>query len=389
MRTPRFLLAAAVGLVLTACGSRLTTEPLSTDTRPTDQPAVAGDYPEQPDGVPFPTAEWPVGDLPADVSRTVLDTAAASAFGADDAAARVRSLVVVKGGEIVYERYHPLDGPDNRYNSFSVAKSFTSALVGLAVADGELALDDTGLRPEWAGDHRRDVALVELLQMSSGLQWDEVYEAPSDPLDVIAAQDAAALVAAKPLESEPGTVFEYSTGTTALLVGLVADRHGGCAATADYLHTRLLDSIGITTDTLLTDGDGCWLGGLGADMTTRDFARFGPLYLRGGEWDGRQILPESWIDATRVPAPTNADYGLQWWLGADGVFSAEGLFGQRVVVDPADDLVIAANSTADGDPFTLVDAVRAELLSPTGPDAAPPSATTTVVTAPLTLPPTN
>lgn len=120
--------------------------------------------------MPFPTAEWPVGDLPADVSRTVLDAAAASAFGADDAAARVRSLVVVKGGEIVSE----------------------------------------------------------------------------------------------------------------------------------------------------------WLGGLGADMTTRDFARFGLLHLRGGEWDGRQILPESWIDATRVPAPTNADYGLQWWLGADARFRRVG-----------------------------------------------------------------
>ena len=163
---------------------------------------------------------------------------------------------------------------------------------------------------------------------------------------------------AQPLESEPGSTFEYSTGTTALIAGIAADALGGCEAEIAYLNERLLDPIGITTDQLLTDASGCWYGGFGANMTTRDFARFGLLYLRGGLWEGRPIVPTSWIDESRVPAPTNPEYGLQWWLRPDGrAFSAEGLFGQRIVVVPEADLVIAVNTTSGGDPDPPVDAV--------------------------------
>ena len=133
---------------------------------------------------------------------------------------------------------------------------------------------------------------------------------------MLTSDDAAALMAAQPLESPPGSTFEYSTGTTALLAGIAADALGGCAAATDYLTTRLLEPIGITTAQLVSDGGGCWFGGFGANMTTRDFARFGLLYLRGGEWDGRQIVPTAWVDESRVPAATEPGYGLQWWLRA-------------------------------------------------------------------------
>lgn len=320
------------------------------------EPDQAPDYPEQPPGVPFPTRSWPTDVLPSGVDATAIEAAVDLAFGAPDAEARVRSVVIVHAGRIVYERYHPLDGPDVAYSSFSVAKSYTSALIGLLVADGTLALDDTSVRAEWSdpGDPRSAITVRDLLEMSSGLTWAEQYEADSMPLAMIVAPDAAAYVASQPLEADPGSLYDYSTGTSALLVGLAADELGGCAAATAYLGERLLDPIGITTETLLTDEGGCWLGGLGADMTTRDFARFGLLYLRGGEWDGEQILPTSWIDETRVPASTNADYGLHWWLADDGrSFSAEGLFGQRIVVVPDDDLVLAVNTTAGGDPGPL------------------------------------
>jgi CubicO group peptidase (beta-lactamase class C family) len=95
-------------------------------------------------------------------------------------------------------------------------------------------------------------------------------------------------------------------------------------------------------------------------MTTRDFARFGLLYLRGGVWDGRLLLPTSWVDESREPAPTNPTYGLQWWLTPDGEsFSAEGLFGQRIVIHPDADLVIATNTTGGGDPYPMVNAILA------------------------------
>jgi CubicO group peptidase (beta-lactamase class C family) len=374
----RFATLVATAAALVGCGGSATTQleapgptnapapgayVVSTTTAPPETaPASAHRYPAQPAGVPFPTREWPVGELPPRIDRATLDRAVDAAFGAADATSRVQSIVVVQGGRIVYERYHPLDGPDEIYPSFSMAKSMTSALIGLLVSDGTLTLDEHPDVPQWRrrGDPRRQITLRNLLQMSSGLQWDEVYEQGADVLNMLQAPNAAAYVASKPLESKPGTVFEYSTGTTALLSGIAADALGGCAREVRYLRARLFEPIGITTDRLLRDPRGCWYGGLGADMTTRDFARFGLLYLRDGTWDGEQIVPTEWVDETRDPATTNPEYGLHWWLGPNGrSFQAEGLFGQRIVVVPRLDLVIAANSTAGSNPYTMIDTVRA------------------------------
>jgi CubicO group peptidase (beta-lactamase class C family) len=107
-------------------------------------------------------------------------------------------------------------------------------------------------------------------------------------------------------------------------------------------------------------------------MATRDFARFGLLFLRGGRWDEEQILPTSWVDESRAPAATNPGYGLQWWLDAGGEsFRAEGLFGQRIIVVPDLDLVVATNTTPGGEPGPLVDTVLAAFR---GEPIAPPAA---------------
>jgi CubicO group peptidase (beta-lactamase class C family) len=319
-------------------------------------PAPAPGYPAQPAGVPFPTTEWPTGPLPAGVDRAAIDAAVDAAFGAADAGGRVRSVVVVQGGRLVYERYHPKDGPDEVMSSYSVAKSFTSALVGMLIGDGTLALEEHPPRPEWpAGDPRQAITLHQLLQMSSGLQWTENTSIVPLVVQWFTSPSAAALVAARPLVAPPGTTFNYSTGTSALIAGIAADALGGCTALDDYIRTRLLEPLGITSAKLIEDGGGCFVGGLGMDMTTRDFARFGLLYLRGGQWDGRQLLPAGWVDETRVPAATDASYGLHWRLSPDGAsFSAEGLFNQRILVIPGSDLVIATNSTNGGDPDPMV-----------------------------------
>jgi len=361
------VLAVALALTTPAAGGT------SVAAAPAEDEPPSG-YPAQPGDAPFPTVEWATGDLPDGVDRGIIDQAVDVAFGAPDATGRVQSIVIVHGGRIVYERYHPLDGPDKVYDSWSVAKSFTSALIGLLAADGKLALDDRPVQPEWqaAGDPRQAITLRNLLQMSSGLGWEETYSTGSLVLQAITAPNAASSVAQQPLESAPGTMFEYSTGTTMLLAGIAADELGGCQQAKDYLNARLLDPIGITSDTLLSDGGGCWFGGFGANMTTRDFARFGLLYLRGGFWDGEQIVPVDWIDESRVPASTMPNYGLQWWIQSPEVFSAQGLFGQQIVVVPNRDLVIATNSTAGGDSRTLVDALLAETDTVAPPPLPPP-----------------
>jgi len=318
-----------------------------------EPPDADHEYPEQPAGVPFPAADWPVADLPDGVDAAALEAAVDTAFGAPDDETRVASIVVISGGELVYERYHPRDDEDTVFDSWSMAKSFTSALVGLLVADGRLELDEHPERPEWAerGDPRQAITLRQLLQMSSGLEWEE----GPDYIPWAGSPDAASFAASRPLVSDPGTEFNYSTGTTSLLTGIAADELGGCEEMDDYLHQRLLDPIGITTERIMPDARGCWFGGFGMNMTTRDFARFGLLYLRGGAWDGEQILPTSWIDETRVPASTNPDYGLQFWLDEeDGNFAASGAFGQHIVIVPEHDLVIAINTVlGEGDDCAL------------------------------------
>jgi CubicO group peptidase (beta-lactamase class C family) len=327
----------------------------TSSTPETASPVGPDGYPPQPAGVPYPSRKWPSGPLPKGVDEQALDAAVETAFGAPDAETRVASVAVIDGGKLVYERYHPLDGPKEVFPSWSMAKSFASALIGLLVTDGRLELDEHPERPEWRkkGDPRRAITLRQLLQMSSGLRWDE----GPDYGPWAGAPDSAHFVAARPLDSKPGTTFEYSTGTTSLIAGIAADELGGCKQMDDYLHARLLDPIGITSEQIFQDARGCWYGGFGMNMTTRDFARFGLLYLRGGEWNGEQILPTSWIDETRVPATTNPVYGLQFWLNeADQTFEANGAFGQRIVIQPEHDLVIAVNNFG-GDDCAVVAAV--------------------------------
>ena len=302
-----------------------------------------------------------MGELPPTVDRAIVDAAVDIAFGAPDAEARVRSVVVVQGGEIVYERYHPLDGPDVVNDSYSVAKSFTSALIGMLVDDGLVTLDEhpavprvAGARRPAAGHHGApDAADVERAGVDRGVRPGQLGRA-----DVRCAgrRRVDGRPAARVRAGLDVRVLDRDIGAARRLA---ADELGSCAAATAYLEERLFDPIGITSETLVTDGGGCWFGGFGADMTTRDFARFGLLYLRGGQWDGRQLISTSWIDETRVPAATNPQYGLHWWMFQPGAFSAEGLFGQRIVVVPSLDLVIAANSTSGGDPYTMVDAILA------------------------------
>jgi CubicO group peptidase (beta-lactamase class C family) len=307
--------------------------------------------PPQPAAVAFPTVRWPRGPLPPGVAKSSIDAAVKQAFGGPDDPARVRSLLVVKGGKLVYEAYHPLDGPDSVMPSWSIAKSITSAVIGLLVGDGKLDVNAPAPVKAWAdpSDPRHAITIADLLHMSSGLTWVEDYtNSPrSDIYKMIGAPNASEYVANQPLASRPGTVWYYSTGTAAILAGVIIDTLGSPQAAEHYIRTRLLLPIGITSTRFAHDGSGRWFGGFGADSTPRDFARFGLLYLRGGVWNHKRILPAGWVDFTRTPGPASPQYGAQWWLNYEpGTFTAAGLFGQYIVVAPALDLVIVVTSSS-------------------------------------------
>ena len=335
---------------LTQTTSAPTTMPPTT-AAPTTIPAPSG-------GV-FPGAEWATAALPSTVDVSALDAAVDTAFGAGDASSRVRSIVVVQGGAITYERYHPLDGPETIMESYSVAKSFTSAIIGMLVGDGVLAVDERAPVAAWddPDDPRHAITVEHLLHMASGLEWTEEYGAGSLAQEMFGAEVASDVPAGVGLEAEPGTVFEYSTGTTAILAGIAIDALGGAENFDAYMNERLLDPLGITSTRFTKDRSGRWFGGFGADSTTRDFARFGLLYLNDGVWNGQRLLPEGWVDYSREPSPASEIYGAQWWMFRPGAFEARGLFGQIILVSQEHDLVIAINTTQGGDADTLVGTV--------------------------------
>ena len=327
-----------------------------------DDELVAEGYPAQPEGVPFPTDEWPEADLPEGADVAAIDAAADETFAAgdDEGNGEVSSIVVVQGGEIVYENYNPAFDETTVFNSWSMAKTFTAALIGLTVEDGLLAVDDDNLREEWpADDPRSAITIEDMLHMASGLDWTE----GAGYAELFAAPDAAAWYATRELINDPGTQFNYSTPETATLAREAADAIGGCPEQEAYLQERLLDPIGITTEEFVRDGSGCWYGGLGMNMATRDFARFGLLLLRGGLWDGEQLLATDWIDAMREPSPAFPGYGYQTWLVDEGrAFAARGFQGQTILVIPEDDVVIAINNL-DGNDCPLITAALDQLGS--------------------------
>lgn len=340
------------------------TTPPGTTPAPTATTAVpedaggSGRYPAQPGDVSWPTVEWEIGEPSAVLDVAAIDAAVDTAFVRDDEPASVRSVVVVHGGRIVYERYHPLSSPDTVFDSFSVAKSATSTIAGMAVGEGLVALDEpTGL-DEWADDDRAAITLEHLLHMASGLEWTESYQPGDDPVVMLGAARFSDVPIAKPLVAEPGTTFNYSTGTSAIVTEIVARALGGPEQLDDYIRSRLTDRLGMSSVELLTDESGLFAGGIGFDATTRDFARFGLLHLRGGVWEGERLLDDAWIDRVRRPSPAATEYGLHWWLdpGRDA-FVARGLLGQVIAIVPDLDLVLAVNTAQGGEVGPLVEEV--------------------------------
>lgn len=312
-------------------------------------------FPQQPEATPWPTQDWATADLPQGIDAEVIDTATEAAFN-DGGTDRLRGVVVVHGGEMVYERYspNPVDGPDEVMPAFSIAKSITSAIIGTLVRDGRLSLDEPAPVPEWhqdPSDPRGEITLEQMLHMSTGMDWEDGLDPGTTMSEMVSTDDMAAYAAAQQPTWAPGERFEYNTGTTTLLARMIGDTleldPGGVR---QYLETELFDKLGMDPVRTEFDAAGTWLGGFSADTTAPDYAKFGLLYLRGGVWEGEQILPVDWVEFSRTPSPANPEYGAHWWLDLErpGVMYAVGVRGQTITVDPAHDLVIVQLATVGG-----------------------------------------
>ncbi|WP_254054376.1 serine hydrolase [Sphingorhabdus sp. EL138] len=270
---------------------------------------------------------------------------------------RSAGIVILQDGKIRLEEYRMEFGKDDRWTSFSVAKSLVSTMVGAAIKDGFIkSIDDplTDYIPELKGSGYDGVTVEQLLTMTSGVKWNEDYADPKSdvalfnntkPVDGV----DPIIVYMKTLESEaePGTRWQYNTGETNLIGVLVAKATG--KTISEYLSEKVWAPYGMSQDGewLLNEG-GKEIGGCCISATVRDYALFGQLAMNGGMIGDESIVPEGWFakagtKQADIDIPGRG-YGYQWWTFDDGSFAGQGIFGQGIFIDPARKLVVASNS---------------------------------------------
>lgn len=273
---------------------------------------------------------------------------------------RVAGLLVLHNGRIRLERYRYGNTERTRWMSMSIAKSITSTLIGAAVRQGHIrSLADpvTNYVPALAGSAYEGVSVRDVLMMSSGVRWSETYTDPtSDRRRLLEAQiaqrpgAALAVMRALPRAAAPGTVNNYNTGETQVAAEILRNAAG--RPLAEYLAERIWSRVGMEADAnwWLDSPDGVEIGGSGFSATLRDYGRFGLFVLNGGRAGDEAILPADWVREATTPKLLRGgkplDYGYLWWTGTtpasrrDRAYSAEGIHGQFLYVNPAAKVVI-------------------------------------------------
>ena len=262
----------------------------------------------------------------------------------------VAGLIVVRDGKVLLERYARALTREGRWTSFSVAKSFTSTLVGAAIRDGFIkSVDEPVTRyiPELVGSGYDGVTIAQLLTMTSGVRWNEDYTDPTSDVarmfsaPVPAGMDpTVAYMRTLPRESTPGEKWVYKTGETNLIGVLV--RNATKKPLATYLSETVWKRYGMESDAYwMTDQTGQEVSGCCLSVSLRDYARMGMLALEGGKGI---VRPDWFPQATAAKASVGRPgygYGYQWWTYPEGRYGANGIFGQNILVDPSRRLVIA------------------------------------------------
>ncbi len=260
----------------------------------------------------------------------------------------LHSFMLLRHGCVVAEGWWAPYNAESPHVLYSLSKSFTSTAVGLAISEGKLRLDDDVLKffPEDApanpSDNLEAMRVSDLLRMSTGHQTE-----PPRPGD----QAWTKAFLAHPVPFKPGTHFVYNTSATYMLSAIVQKATG--QTVLDYLTPRLFEPLGIQKPTWEASPQGISAGGYGLSVRTEDIARFGQLYLQKGKWQGKQLVPEAWIEAATSRQTSNGSnpnsdwdqgYGYQFWRCRNGVYRGDGAFGQYCIVMPEQDAVIAITS---------------------------------------------
>jgi len=301
---------------------------------------------------------------------------------------RVSGLLVIRDGRVLLEKYGLGRRPQDRWTSFSVAKSVTAILVGAAIQDGRiksLQTPVTDILPELRGSAYDGVTLRQLLMMSSGVRWSEDYSDPNSDVakgpteGVKLAQGqpglnpVVAYMRTLPRAHAPGTMFNYNTGETDL-VGILLARAVGMGL-ADYASEKIWKPYGMEMEgAWVTDPGGLERGGCCISMTLRDYGRVGQFVLDEGVIDGHPVLPPGWArEATSKQIENGqAGYGYFWWMQPNGAYQATGIFGQSITTFREDRIIIVVNSAwpKSGGPdlrdgrTALINALRQAAIAP-------------------------
>jgi CubicO group peptidase (beta-lactamase class C family) len=270
---------------------------------------------------------------------------------------RTAGLVIIQDGKVRLEKYGIDFDAEGRWTSFSVAKSFTSTLVGAAIKDGFIrSIDDkvSDYIPDLKGSVYDDVSIRQLLTMTSGVAWNEDYEDKNSDVARFNEHRAEPGVDATVSymrrlgrEAPAGTKWVYKTGETNLIGVLVSSATH--KKLSDYLSEKIWAPFGMEQDaSWLLGSTDHEISGCCIQASTRDFARFGLFMLGGAVVNGKAVLPDDWIAAATTRQADigfpGKGYGYQWWTYDDGSFAAQGIFGQGIFIDPKRKLVIASNS---------------------------------------------
>ena len=278
----------------------------------------------------------------------------------------IDSLLIVRGGYLVYEHY--ANDPAALHNVKSMTKSVTSALAGIAIQAGDLenTHEQIGFLlpeifatlPEHDKHEKRAITMHDLLTMRSGFAWAEYGP---NTIQMTASPDWVRYVLERPLIHPPGTHFNYSTGDTQLIAAVLQKLTG--MSLLDYADLYLFRPLGITQRRWPADPQGINIGGAELQITPRDMAKFGYLYLNGGVWGGDQIIPAAWVQESgqyhtlfEPDSPDDCEtlgYGCLWWLRPQGPHEsmiAVGLGGQFVYVIPALDMVVVMTGIINAAP---------------------------------------
>ncbi|NAY90966.1 serine hydrolase [Muricauda sp. JGD-17] len=313
------------------------------------------------DTVPYPYGQAPPKDTVfSGVDMDQLNKAIGIAF-ANPETQKTRTVLILYKGHLLTERY--IDGftPNTPVLGWSMTKSVLATCFGILEHQKKLEMDWPAPIADWKDDERKNITLNHLLRMQSGLEWEEDYTKISDVTRMLFLEsDMTQAQKKKPLVAQPTEIWNYSSGTTNLLSGILRQQFRSHQEYLNFPYAAFIDKIGMYSMVMEADLVGNYVGSSYSWASTRDWGRFGQLYLNRGNWNGEQLFDASWVDYISTPTEnSNERYGAHFYLNAGGhypdvpkdLFSCNGYQGQHIFIIPSKDLVIVRTGLAEEPDF--------------------------------------